>query len=88
LTKYGLDLRGTEIDNFIGKNFSWEIDSMSEKVNEEDVSIIEHRRRNLKAAELLEQWMIEDANDDQTDWPAIERELQDSTFKCHEPEDA
>jgi hypothetical protein len=59
---------------------------MSQHVNEDDQSKIELRRRNLRAAELIRQWMIEDANDDQTDWPALERELQDSTFRCYEPE--
>lgn len=34
---------------------------MPEKVNETDIGMIEFRRRNLKAAELLEQWMVEDA---------------------------
>ena len=60
---------------------------MSEKVNEDAASLLELRRRNLKAAELLEQWMIEDADDDLTDWPAIERELEDSALRCREPED-
>jgi hypothetical protein len=61
---------------------------MSEKVNEDDPSIIELRRRNLKAAELLEQWMVEDAADDQSYWPILERELQKSDIKFFEPEDA
>jgi hypothetical protein len=62
---------------------------MSEKVNEDDVGIIELRRRNLKAAELLEQWIEEaDAEDDQTDWPAIEKEIQNSDLRFFEPEDA
>ena len=61
---------------------------MSEKINEDDISNIELRRRNLKAAELLEQWMLEDADDDQSYWPALERELQQSDLKFFEPEDA
>ena len=59
---------------------------MSEKVNKDDVSTIELRRRNLKAAALLKQWMIEDTDDDQSYWPALERELLDSTMRCRELE--
>jgi hypothetical protein len=53
---------------------------MSQHINENDASILELRRRNLKAAELLQQWMVEDADDDQTNWPVVEQELQDSTL--------
>jgi hypothetical protein len=61
---------------------------MSEKVNEDDVSIIELRRRNLKAAEFLEQLLKENVDDDETDWSVLERELQKSDLKFFEPEDA
>jgi hypothetical protein len=64
-----------------------ETQTMSRQVNEDDAGILELRRRNLKAAELLEQWMIEDADDDQTDWPILEQELRDGTLRCREPED-
>ncbi|MCC6125401.1 MAG: hypothetical protein IT426_10590 [Pirellulales bacterium] len=48
---------------------------------------MDQSERNLRIAELLQQWLAEDANDDQTDWPVLEQELLDSTMRCHEPED-
>ena len=59
---------------------------MSEKANKESDDFIELRRRNLKAAALLKRWMIEDASDDQTDWPALEKDIQHSDLKFFEPE--
>ena len=61
---------------------------MSEKVNKDDVSTIELRRRNLKAAALLKQWMIEDADDDQSYWPFLEQELCNSALRCQDSEEA
>jgi hypothetical protein len=50
---------------------------MPKKVNEGDLSMIELRRRNLLAAELLEGWVDEaDSEDDCTDWSVLEKELQ------------
>jgi hypothetical protein len=52
---------------------------MPEKVNEDDPSVIELRRRNLKAAELLGQWIkAAEADDDQTDWSVFAIEYRDN----------
>jgi hypothetical protein len=60
---------------------------MSEKVNEDDVGTIELRHRNLNAAALLKQWMIEDADDDQSCWPILEQELRNSALRCQDSEE-
>jgi hypothetical protein len=59
---------------------------MPENVRTDDDNLSELRRRNLKAAELLEQWIIEDADEDDSYWPALRKELLDSAMQCREPE--
>jgi hypothetical protein len=65
----------------------WE-QAMSQQVNEDDSSLADLRRRNLRAAALLKQWMIEDADDDQSYWPFLEQELRNSALQCQDPEEA
>jgi hypothetical protein len=61
---------------------------MEKNLKEDESSLIELRRRNLRAAALLKQWMIEDATDDQSYWPILEQELRDSALRCQHPEEA
>jgi hypothetical protein len=61
---------------------------VSGKVNENEVDAIELRRRNSNAAALLKQWMIEDADDDQSYWPILEQELRNSALRCQDSEEA
>jgi hypothetical protein len=65
---------------------------MSEKLNENEaeVALLELRQRNLKAAQMLAQWIKEaetDSDEDQTDWPAVEKELLTNDLQFFEPEE-
>jgi hypothetical protein len=60
---------------------------MSEKINEENIGMLELRRRNLLAADFLEQLLEEEAEGDDANWTALEREIRKSDLKFHEPED-
>lgn len=61
---------------------------MSKDIEENDAEVISQRQRNQRAAGLLEQWLVEDADANQANWPLLEQELQDSALRCREPEEA